>query len=90
MVNQDPRLVPHPDAVLRRVGSGAVLVHLGSGHVFELNATASRAWELAADGLRKSVIIESLMAEYAGSRESITSDVDELFQLLASKGLVST
>ena len=87
-MDADSRLVPHPDAVLRRVGGGAVLVHLGSGHVFELNTTAARAWELACEGLTKAGVIDRLTSEYSGPSDAIAADVSALFKLLAARGLL--
>ena len=88
--NHDSRLTPHPDAVLRRVGTGAVLVHLGTSRVFELNGTAARAWELAIEGRSPSAIVSALTAEYAGSPGTIARDIDELFDFLAARGLIAT
>ena len=84
------RLIPHPDAVLRRVGDGAVLVHLGTNRVFELNSTAARAWELAVEGHSKPSILAALTAEYAGSGDAIAGDVDDLFHFLTERGLIVT
>ena len=84
------RLIPHPDAVLRRVGDGAVLVHLGTSRVFELNSTAARAWELALEGHSKPSIVAALITEYAGSKDAIADDVDGLFQFLTDRGLIVT
>ena len=86
---EDPRVAPHPDAILRRVGTGAVLVHLGSGHVYELNDSAARAWELAADGRSASAVVAVLESEYSGSAEDIREDVRELFTFLSSHGLLA-
>jgi hypothetical protein len=82
-------LRPDPNAVLRRVGGGAVLVHLGTSQVFELNGTASRVWELAATGAARPSIVETLASEYDGERESIARDVDELIDVWIAKGLLS-
>jgi len=82
-------LKPHAEAVLRRVGNGAILVHLGSGHVFELNGTAARAWELAAEGLDRSTIVAGLRAEYDDQEQAIDRDVDALFDFLQANGLLS-
>ena len=88
MVN-DSRVSPHPDAVLRRVGSGAVLVHLGSGQVYELNGTAARAWELAVEGQTATQIIAALELEFNAASGAIENDVQELFAFLSSHGLLS-
>lgn len=85
----DRRLAPHPDAVLRRVGDGAVLVHLGSGHVYELNETAARAWELASEGRTQSAIVTALASEFAASAGVILADVQELFDFLDTRGLMA-
>ncbi|HXT69781.1 MAG TPA: PqqD family protein [Vicinamibacterales bacterium] len=88
MANES-RVSPHPDAVLRRVGSGAVLVHLASGHVYELNDTAARAWELAAEGRSASEITTTLELEYNAASGTIETDVEELFSFLSGHGLLS-
>ena len=88
--SNDSRLIPHPEAVLRRVGTGAVLVHLGTSHVFELNDTAARAWELAIEGRSQSAIVLALTAEYDGDRDAIAHDVEDLFAFLAARGLIAT
>jgi hypothetical protein len=84
-----PRVAPHPDAILRRVGTGAVLVNLGSGHVYELNDSAARAWELAAEGRTASEVAGALEAEYSGAAAEIRRDVHELFAFLANHGLLA-
>ena len=82
-------LRPDADAVLRRVGDGAILVHLGSGHVFELNGTAARAWELLAAGLDRASILAALRDEYNDQQNAIEHDVDSLFDFLTVHGLLS-
>ena len=82
-------LRPDPNAVLRRVGGGAVLVHLGTSQVFELNDTAARVWELVSAGAAKPAIVETLASEYEDARGSIARDVDELIDLWIARGLLS-
>jgi hypothetical protein len=84
------RLVPHPDAVLRRVGNGAVLVHLGTGRVLELNETAARGWDLAAEGLTERQIASALAVEYSGDAATIERDLGELFTFLSAHGLFTS
>ena len=85
----DDRLRPLSDVVLRRVGDGAILVHLGSGHVFELNGTAARAWELAAEGQVRSALVARLRDEYHDADNAIERDVAALFDFLRTNGLLS-
>ena len=85
----DRFLKPHADAVLRRVGDGAILVHLGSGHVFELNDTAARAWELVVEGVTRPALISRLRDEYDDPQQNIDRDVDALFDFLETNGLLT-
>ena len=89
-MSDERRITPHPDAVLRRVGDGAILVHLGSGDVYELNDTAARAWELVATGRSASEIVSQLVAEYNGPGDAIGEDVHELFAFLARHNLLTS
>ena len=41
-------LRPNPDVIARHLGDGAVLVHIPTNQVYELNHTGARVWELMA------------------------------------------
>lgn len=79
---------PHANAVLRRVGDGAVLVHLDTGRVFELNDTAARIWELVAAGRIAADIVAVLQDEYAGDSAVVAREVDELIDRWLQEGLL--
>jgi hypothetical protein len=89
-VTPDMRLQPHPGAVLRRVGDGAVLVELGSGHVFELNDTAARIWELVVERGTVAETVEALLEEFTADKAGLMSDVVELVDTLTDRGLLLT
>ena len=59
---------PSPDVVYRRLGDTAVLVHLGTNEIYELNESGVRLWELLADGQGFDDAIQTLVREF---------DVDE-------------
>lgn len=67
-----------------------MLVNLGSGHVFELNETAARVWELLASGHSKTDLVEALLQEYNGDAVAVGRDVDELLALLSARGLLES
>jgi len=41
---------PDPEVVARRVDDEIVLMHLGTSHIFALNPTGARFWELLKSG----------------------------------------
>ena len=77
-----------PDVVARRVGDTAVLVHLGSNRIYELNDTGARIWELTADGgarLRAWSIDSS--DEFDVDRGQLASEVASIVDDLVREGL---
>jgi hypothetical protein len=85
---QDEPRRTHPDAILRRVGAGAVLVHLRTGEVFELNGTAARAWELASEGRSSADITAQLQSEFAGDPDRLKADVETVLRDFATQRLL--
>ena len=76
-----------PDVVARRVGETAVVVHLGSNRIYELNDTGARIWELAADGATVDALIEGLQGEFAADRSQIASEVVAIVEDFVREGL---
>jgi hypothetical protein len=70
------------------VGAGAVLIHLRTNQIYELNAQGSRIWELVQDGLNRDAIIDALEREFEADRTRIGADVDILLSRLVDAGLV--
>lgn len=81
-------LTPAPDVVARQLPDGAVLVHLGTNAIFELNPTGSRIWALLADGRTSAGIVDALCAEYDVDPAAAARDVDDLIVRLTAAGLV--
>jgi hypothetical protein len=76
-----------PDVVARRVGETAVLVHLGSNRIYELNDTGTRIWELAGDGATVDGLIDRLEREFNVDRGQLASEVAMIVDDLVREGL---
>jgi hypothetical protein len=74
--------------VARRLGEGAVLVHLASNRIFELNATGARTWELLAAGGTLATITAGLAEEFAADVTEIRRDVEGLVAALEREAFV--
>jgi hypothetical protein len=81
-----PRL--NSEVIARRLGDGAVLVHLPTSRIFELNDTAMRVWELLEEGLDAAGIEAHLATEYDTSAQA-ASQVAQLLDLFRHEGLIA-
>ena len=60
-----PDFRPHPDVVAQNMGDSTfLLLHLETGHFYELNKTATRFWELLTEGKDLEQIQKQLLLEY--------------------------
>src|SRR5438067_1775479 len=80
--------VPSPDVVAQRLGSEIVLVHLGTNHVYELNRTGTRLWELLISGLGPLAIHRQMLGEYEVDPAALTQEIEELMAGLLAEQLV--
>lgn len=83
------RLRPHPDVVARRVDDEVVLVQLSRNHVFSLNRTGARLWELVAEGCSTAEALERMLEEFDVSRAELKDECDALLELLLREELLS-
>jgi len=67
-----------------------VLVHLGTNHIYSLNETGARAWELLAEGKGREAIQETMLSEFAVSPTELSTEIDDLLAMLKNEGLVET
>jgi len=72
--------------IARRLGDGAVLVHLPTNRVFELNDTGMRVWELAAEGVAPDALLERLASEFSMD-ERARREVTDLIDTFQREGL---
>jgi hypothetical protein len=75
------------DVVARRVGETAVLVHLGSNRIYELNDTGARIWELAGEGTTVEALINRLEGEFDVDRVKLADEVSLIVTDLLREGL---
>lgn len=77
------------DVVFQNLAGEAVLLHLGTGIYFGLDAVGTRVWELIASHGRRDAIVDALLGEYRVEAAVLGADVDRLIGQLAEKGLVT-
>lgn len=77
-----------PDVLHQELDRETILLHVGSGRYFGLNAVASRAWSLLeADG-DPGRIRAQLLAEFAVDEATLSADLEALFADLLAAGLL--
>lgn len=79
---------PHPDVVHQRLGEDIVLVHLKTNHIYALNETGARFWELLAEGRARDEIERELLAEFEVEPEVLRAEIDGLLGELAREDMV--
>ena len=82
------RLRPGPHVVSRQVGAGAVVIHLRTNQIYELNSQGARVWRLIQDGLSRDAIVEVLTDEFDAGQMNLAGDVDALLSTLTEAELV--
>jgi len=81
-------LRPNPGVVARDMGGSAVLVHLESNRIFELNVTGARVWSLLEQGLQRDEICARLQQEFQVSAPEVAATVDALLASLEREHLI--
>jgi len=81
-------LRPRSGVVAREINDTAVLVHLETNLIYELNATGARVWALLQEGHDRSTICERLGTEFGAPAGEIEEAVDALLADLTREGLI--
>jgi len=81
-------LQPSSDVVYRRLGDTAVLVHLGTSEIFELNDTGARIWELIGQEEPLDRIIAILLEEFDVDEPTARATCRELIESLTARQLI--
>lgn len=82
-------LAPSPEVHFQEVDGECILLDLGSGLYFGLNAAGTRVWTLLAEGKQFEAIAATLEREFDAPWDVIERDLVALLQELESKGLVT-
>ena len=77
-----------PDALYQEIGGEAVILDLASSTYFGLDAVGMRVWQLLQDGLDRSTLTATILAEYEVAPEHLQQDIDKFMQSLIDAGLV--
>jgi len=83
-------LIVSPEAIAKQVGDEIVILHVGNGTYFGLDAVGSRIWQLMAERKSPSEICEVVLEEYDVSREDLERDIIALIKDLVAQDLIST
>lgn len=81
-------LQPSPDVVYRRLGDTAVLVHLGTSEIFELNDSGARIWELVGNEQPLDRIVAILLEEFDVDESTARAACIELIASLTARQLI--
>jgi hypothetical protein len=76
------------EAVESRLGEETVILHLGSGTYFGLDAVGTRVWELLREGATPQAICASLREEFEDTGEALEADILGFLGQLAENRLI--
>ena len=78
----------NPEVVAQRLGDEAVVVHLRTNLVYELNHSAARLWELIGEGCDLAGIEERLLLEYEVDRTQLAGEIEQMLAEFKGEDLV--
>ena len=81
---------PDAQVICRKLGEGAVLIHLETNQIYELNMTGHRIWELLEEGLGREEIRDRIQQEFSVASDRLSGQVDDLLDRLSAEQLVTT
>lgn len=77
-----------PDVMCREVGGEGVVLDMGSGHYFGLNAVGMRMWSLLLEHGDGEPTVALLGAEFAAPAERLRSDLNTFAQRLLDMRMI--
>lgn len=66
-----------------------MLVDLATNHIFELNRTGHRIWELLGEGLDRRAIRDRLQQEFSVDPEQLEQELEKLLNALKLEQLIA-
>ena len=76
------------DIVFRDLAGEAIILNLGTGMYFGLNAVGTQIWRLISEGQSSEQIVAALLEEYEIDEARVRQDLDILLEQLNDAGLV--
>ena len=77
-----------PDVLATRVGDEVVLVDVKTDHIYSLNGTAARIWELIISDCDPADVERCMMAEFDVAAAELTAAIDDVVRSLTRDGLL--
>src|SRR5438067_8492795 len=81
-----PVLRPRQGVVARDMNGSAVLVHLDTNRIYELNSTGARIWSMLEQGIDRAVICRRLAQEFGVADAEVEQSVDDILAELTREG----
>jgi len=81
-------LRPHNDVLARAFEGKLVLLHLGTGEYFTLNAIGATVWNSLGSGATEPEITSRVCATYETTEEEAARDVGAFLEMLTANGLI--
>jgi hypothetical protein len=81
-------LQPNRDVVAKRLGEAAIVIHLSSNCIYELNETGTRVWELLCEGFDADGIVRQLVEEFEVDEARAAAEVEGLITQFRAAGLL--
>ncbi len=82
------RYVPHPEAMESRLGEETVILHLGSGIYFGLDAVGTIVWERLQQGDTAEAAIAHISATFEDAPDTVEADVTGFLAQLIEHALI--
>ena len=79
---------PNTHVLCRQVKDGAVLIHLETNQIYDLNRTGYRIWQLLQDGSDSTAICNTLRQEFDVDPAVAAHELQALLDRLTSEGLL--
>ncbi len=83
-----PSWRPNPEVIAKRLDKVAVVVHIPTHRIFQLNETGAWVWELLGRGLGVDIIVHRLVDEFDVDRPRAAEEVKDLLVELENAGLL--
>jgi hypothetical protein len=84
------RFRPTPDVVYDRIGEEAVLIHMGTNRIYELNRTGMRFWELLCAGHDRIEIRRLMVREFDVAEADLAVEIEVMLASLKNEGLITS
>lgn len=78
----------NPGVVFQPMDAGAILVHMDTDRIYELNATATRLWELLDTSSSIQAIQQQMLSEFDVDETVLRLEIDTTLESLARSELI--